>query len=136
MSKRLMQSDWSDTKIKWSESDLQIAQAQWLKRHKEYNNTFTFAGDQNGLSSSPVAKARAKAEGLQAGEPDMRLYFNNCRLVLVENKRKGNYASEVQKERIALLEKLGYTCYIVTANCPNDAVEKMKNIVEKHLAKE
>lgn len=123
-----------------------MAIARYVKQHKQHlpvaeygggaskcYRTFTFAADQNSARRSPAQGAKNKAEGMTAGEPDMRFYIEGGKLVLIELKRKGNYLQPVQKKRIALLESLGFTCYTVTATCPADGIEQVMNILKDEL---
>lgn len=68
------------------------------------------AGQRNG--------ARAKAEGMQAGETDLRFYLPMGQMKLIELKRKGGSVSKVQKDLHSRLAIFGHSVTVIFADCP------------------
>lgn len=99
------------------EADLQAEQVARLKELPDYGATFLLAGDQNAARRGPVAAAEAKRTGMEAGEPDLRIYARGIAgvtvTVLIENKNGGGYLSQEQKDRHAALERLGFPVYVI-----------------------
>lgn len=77
--------------------------------------TFTLAADFNAARRSPQEAVKAKATGIAAGEPDMRLYLNGGRLRLIEFKGARTPVSADQRRRHPLLSGLGFDVVIVRA---------------------
>lgn len=99
------------------EADLQAEQVSRLKELTDYRKRFLLAGDQNASKRGPVAAAEAKRTGMEAGEPDLRIYCQDlagipCTL-LIENKNGGGYLSKEQKERHEDLEAIGFRVYVI-----------------------
>lgn len=76
----------------------------------------------------------ATATGMKAGEPDLRLYFEAGRLVLVELKGENGRLNDAQKERIPLLRGLGFTVHVLFATTEDEAREAIGVIVAAELA--
>lgn len=99
------------------EADLQAEQVARLKELADYGETFLLAGDQNASKRGPVAAAEAKRTGMEAGEPDLRIYTRCAdavsRVVLIENKNGGGYLSKEQKERHEALEAIGFRVWTI-----------------------
>ncbi len=151
---------WGDASLNWKETQIQVAITQAVKRHDCYvvtspingidaalskivklkldgNTAFTYAADQNAGLRGPKAQADAKAAGMEPGELDMRFYISGGNILLIELKTPKNKithkCNKHQLDRIALLEKLGFTCYTVTARCPQDGVKQVIDILNKEL---
>ncbi|QWY83653.1 VRR-NUC endonuclease domain-containing protein [Rhizobium phage RHph_X2_26] len=115
------------------EWELQAAQVSALRKHPAYGTLFALAGDMNAAKRGAKAQMEAKASGMTAGEPDLRLYLATGRLVLIENKSGNNQPSDEQIDRHTLLRKLGFTVYLVNAFDKAEAAEKAMAILEKEL---
>lgn len=87
---------------------------------------FEFAGDMNAGKRNG---ARAKITGLTAGEPDIRLYFANARLKMIELKTEKGRLSEAQIDRHQKLEALGFEVVTVYAKTEDDAVDQCSNLL-------
>lgn len=99
------------------EADLQAEQVSRLKELPDYRKAFLLAGDQNAARRGPVASLEAKRTGMEAGEPDLRIYCSDgagipCTL-LIENKNGGGYLSKEQKERHEDFEAIGFRVYVI-----------------------
>lgn len=76
----------------------------------------------------------AKATGLMAGEPDMRVYMIGAVLGLIEFKRQGETTSDAQDDRHALLRSLGFSkIYVLVALTEEEAADKAESIVRHWL---
>jgi len=93
-----------------------------------------FAADQNGAYRSKVERGRAKASGMQAGEPDLRLYFPKEIIRHIEVKAKQGSRSANQKKRHANFRKLGHKVITIKADTPRAAITVMTPIVMDWLA--
>lgn len=87
---------------------LQAAQVRALRALPEFNKRFTLAGDQNAGRRGKQTAAIAKATGLTPGEHDVRIYLEGGRLGLIENKAEKGRLSPEQRDRHALLARLGF----------------------------
>jgi hypothetical protein len=87
---------------------LQAAQVRALRAMPEFGRRFTLAGDQNAARRSRQGATIAKATGMTAGEFDLRIYLEGGRLGLIENKTEKGRLSPEQKDRHALLARLGF----------------------------
>lgn len=88
-----------------------------------------FAASLEGVKLNPYQAQMAKATGMKAGEPDVRLYFDGARLVFVELKVAGGYLNPAQRERVPMLRALGFVVHVVKAATPDDAVSAVREIV-------
>lgn len=118
------------------EADLQTEQVIRLKKREDYESRFLLAGDQNAAKRGPKAAAEAKRTGMEAGEPDLRLYVRGPRgrdTVFIENKNGGNYASKEQKQRHAELTALGFSVYIIKTDSVDLAADLAEEVLDHHL---
>jgi hypothetical protein len=115
---------------------LQAAVCADLERRKSEGQRFEYAASLEGVigNLNPYQSQLAKATGSKAGEPDLRLYFDLARLRFVELKAKDGRLKQSQKERIPLLEALGFTVDVVEAETEAEAVAKVGAIVDAELA--
>jgi hypothetical protein len=88
---------------------LQASQVRALRALPEFGRRFTLAGDQNAGRRGKQTAAIAKATGLTPGEHDLRVYLEGGRLGLIENKAEKGRLSPEQKDRHALLARLGFS---------------------------
>jgi hypothetical protein len=122
------------------ESDLQAAQVIALRRMPEHRERFVIAGDMNAERRGPKARAIAIATGMASGEPDLRVYAEHGRLLLIENKvgnpetGSGGKLSPAQKLRHDDLGRLGYRVEVVRALSPEDAARRAVGLVREWLA--
>lgn len=77
--------------------------------------SFTIAADFNSARRSPREAVKAKATGIAAGEPDLRIYITGGRLKLIEFKGAKTPVNADQKKRHPLLEQLGFEVVILRA---------------------
>lgn len=115
------------------EVDLQAAQVQALRNHPAYGIRFALAGDMNAGERGGKAAEDALRSGMTAGEPDLRLYFDRGRLVLVENKEESYHLSDDQVARHKLLRALGYEVVTIYAATEDLAVRDVLDIVRQML---
>lgn len=118
------------------EWELQAAQVSALRRLPQYQREFLLAGDMNASKRGPRAQAQAIATGMTSGEPDLRIYGECGRLLMIENKVGQGRLSPAQKERHAALQRLGYTVLVIRAATTTEAAEKAVTAVLEWLAEE
>ncbi len=119
--------------IEW---ELQAAQVASLRRLPQYQRQFLLAGDMNASKRGPRAQAQAIATGMTSGEPDLRIYGEYGRLLLIENKVGQGRLSPAQKDRHAALQRLGYTVLVIRATTTTEAAERAVTAVLEWLAEE
>jgi len=122
------------------EWELQAAQVSALRRLPQYQRQFLLAGDMNASKRGPRAQAQAIATGMTSGEPDLRIYGEYGRLLLIENKVGQGRLSPAQKDRHAALQRLGYAVLVIRATTTTEAAERAVTAVlgwlaETHTAK-
>ncbi|KAB2671118.1 VRR-NUC domain-containing protein [Ochrobactrum sp. LMG 5442] len=118
------------------EWELQAAQVSALRRLPQYQRQFLLAGDMNASKRGPRAQAQAIATGMTSGEPDLRIYGEFGRLLMIENKVGQGRLSPAQKDRHAALERLGYTVLVIRATATTEAAEMAVTAVLEWLAQE
>ncbi|MCB4919682.1 VRR-NUC domain-containing protein [Brucella intermedia] len=118
------------------EWELQAAQVSALRRLPQYQREFLLAGDMNASKRGPRAQAQAIATGMTSGEPDLRIYGEYGRLLMIENKVGQGRLSPAQKDRHAALRRLGYTVMVIRAITTTEAAEKAVTAVLGWLAQE
>lgn len=91
------------------------------------------AGDMNAAKRSRAKQIEAKATGLTAGEPDVRVYIAGGRLVSFELKAKKGSRSADQKKRHALLEALGFEILNPRADTPDALADLVEAEVRARL---
>ena len=116
------------------EWELQAAQVASLRRLPQYQRQFLLAGDMNASKRGPRAQAQAIATGMTSGEPDLRIYGEFGRLLMIENKVGQGRLSPAQKDRHAALQRLGYTVLVIRATTTTEAAEKAVTAVPGWLA--
>lgn len=128
---------------------LQAAAVRALRATPEYAataddvrpGTFTFAADFNAGKRNAT---RAKATGVMAGEPDIRVYGYGARLLLIEYKNaEGELSVDKvvkgkkrvgQTTRHALLRALGYRVEVIKATTPEECAAATVSLVRGWLA--
>ncbi|TWH01801.1 VRR-NUC domain-containing protein [Ochrobactrum sp. J50] len=118
------------------EWELQAAQVASLRRLPQYQRQFLLAGDMNASKRGPRAQAQAIATGMTSGEPDLRIYGEYGRLLMIENKVGQGRLSPAQKDRHAALQRLGYTVLVIRATTTTEAAEQAVTAVLEWLAQE
>ena len=81
-----------------------------------------FAAGLEGVRLTARQRVLAKATGMQAGEPDLRVYLPGGRLVLIELKSATGSLRPEQKERHARLRALGFEVHVLKAKTEAEAV--------------
>lgn len=103
------------------EWELQAAQVRALRALPAYGRRFLLAGDMNASKRGPRAQAQDTATGMTSGEPDLRIYADGARLLLIENKVGKARLLPAQVARHAALAKLGHRVEVLRAVTPEDA---------------
>ena len=81
------------------------------------------AGDMAAGRRSPRAAALAKVTGLEAGDPDLRVFLPQARIGQIEFKAKGGSLSAAQKARHKALAALGHEVVVIKAETEEAAVD-------------
>lgn len=90
------------------EYKIQAAGVRALRALPSFGRRFTIAGDMAAGRRSRQGAAIAKATGLVRGEPDLRVYLEGGRLGLIEYKAINGRLSPEQRDRAAMLARLGF----------------------------
>lgn len=103
--------------------------------------TFTFAAD---FAAGKRDGAKAKATGVMAGDPDLRIYADGGRLLLIEYKNaEGSLSKDAvikgkprvgQVSRHALLRALGYRVEVIKTATPDECAAASVSLVRGWLA--
>lgn len=119
------------TVLEWH---LQKAAVTRLRHMQEYGKLFLLAGDMNAGRRGIRTATIAKATGITAGEPDLRIYVIGGRLGMIEVKVRGRYLSPEQKRRHADLRALGFDdIETLTSSDEQDAADQAEAIVRAWL---
>lgn len=113
---------------------LQAAIVVDLDRRIANGARFDFAAGLEGVRLIPKKRAEMRSQGMKAGEPDLRFYFDRGRILLIELKADGGSLNAAQKERHARLRDLGFDVRVVKATSEAEAVALVGAIVEGELA--
>lgn len=101
-----------------------------LRALPQFGRRFTVAGDMNAARRGPAMAAIAKATGMAAGEPDVRVYMAGGHLGLIELKTATGRLSPAQRDRHNLLRRLGFTrLAVVKATTRHDAAAQTVSVV-------
>ena len=120
--------DPADEEFEWSETQIQIYIAQELRKRG-----IIHASGMEGVHKSKISGHMAKLMGGAAGEPDLRIYLPNAHIEFIELKRSNGKLSAAQKERIPLLQSLGFSVNVVYAKTPLDGWEQVELIISQYL---
>jgi len=113
---------------------LQAAAVRAMRAMPEFGKRFTLAGDMAAGRRGWQTATIAKATGLVKGEADLRLYLEGGRLGLIEYKAAKGRLSPEQKDRSALLARLGFTMQaVVKATSEADAAAQSLAVVRGWL---
>ncbi len=122
----------TDTVPEWR---IQAAAVRALRALPEFGRRFTLAADMAAHKRRPQDATIAKATGLVPGESDLRVYLEGGRLGLIEFKAATGRLSPEQKDRGALLARLGFGYQtVVKATTEADAAEQAVACVMGWLA--
>lgn len=113
-----------DASYDWKETDIQQYIVMQLRKRG-----VCFAASLEGNKRSGAAIMRSIREGLEKGEPDLRIYMEGGRCVFIELKRKGGALTLVQKNRHKRLSDLGFTVHTVWAQTPAEGWAKVEGIL-------
>lgn len=115
------------------ESPMQTAVASYLDGLANlYPMELAWDHPPNEGSRDAVFAAKLKGQGVKAGQPDLSLYLAGPALVLAELKAMDGKISGEQWGRMAVLDNLGFDCWIIAAATPGAAVDAVARLL--HLA--
>lgn len=113
---------------------LQAAAVVALRQHPDYGRRFLIAGDQNAGKRGPQAMMIAKVTGMEPGEPDLRVYADGGRLLLIEYKAAKGRLSKEQRQRHADMGRLGYEVATIKAATEAQCAATTLDVVNAWLA--
>jgi hypothetical protein len=96
--------------------------------------SFTIAGDMNAGRRSRNESMKAKATGIAAGDPDLRVYLPGGELRLIEYKNAEGVLTDSQKVRHPLLAALGHPVVTLRVCTEAEAAERTVALVRGWLA--
>jgi len=108
---------------------LQMAVIQMARRLEGMGFPLTVAGDQNAAQRTRASASIAKATGMTAGEPDVRVYLDGGRMLHVELKTATGRLSVSQKDRQARLRALGHEVVTVAGEHPLDVAREVSALL-------
>lgn len=96
--------------------------------------SFTIAGDMNAGRRSRNESMKAKATGIAAGDPDLRVYLPGGELRLIEYKNAEGVLTDSQKVRHPLLAALGHPVVTLRVCTEAEAAARTVALVRGWLA--
>ena len=90
---------------------------------------FAYAAGLEGVRLRPRQRAAMRAQGMTAGEPDLRFYLPGGKLMMVELKTSKGATSAVQKARHGALRALGHVVHVVKEKTPEEAASAVLALV-------
>jgi hypothetical protein len=118
---------------KAKEWTLQAAAVTALRRARKMGWPIRIAGDMNAAKRSLGEIGRAKATGLNPGEPDLRVYMAPARLVQIEFKRTGEFTSGDQDDAHAELRAMGFDVTVLTPANDDEAAAMTLALIADRL---
>lgn len=109
------------------EDKIQFACAQWLRQNK-----IAFFHVPNGAKRSAAEASRLIALGLVPGVHDLWLLLPGAIIIPIELKTLKGSRSKSQKNFHAKITALGFPSHQLQADCPNQAVHLLREIVKSH----
>lgn len=113
---------------------LQAEIVRQLRAMPEHDALFSVVGDFNAARRSPQEAVKAKATGLTAGEPDIRVAMTSGRMGFIEVKGEKGRLSPAQVERHAVLRRLGFVVEVIKEGNPSVAAARAVALVRGWLA--
>lgn len=89
-------------------------------------------GDMNAARRGYAEAAKCKAMGMKAGEPDVRVYLESGKLVLIEVKVGNGALSPAQVERHGRLRWLGHTVGVARLTTEEQARQYAREVATVH----
>jgi len=116
---------------KYTESQHQKHIVVWLREQKALRK-LSFDVGMEGIRLKPYQINQVKSQGMDAGVPDIKIKLPNGILVHVELKCWSNYngLSSPQEAEHALLTELGHIVYMVREKTPEQALNRVKEIIK------
>ena len=95
------------------EAAIQATVVAHLKAAADRGVQVAYAADMNAGRRTPYEYGVARATGMMAGEPDLRVYLTGGRTIFIEFKGAETSVTRKQKERHELLRSLGFDVRLV-----------------------
>lgn len=114
---------------------LQASAVKWLRRYRQAGWPIRVAGDMNAGRRTLKEQGQASATGINAGEPDVRVYLPHGNLLLVEFKRPGETVEPGgdQDKAHAELRALGHDVIMLTPANEDEAAAQLAGAVSQRL---
>ncbi|WP_089177272.1 hypothetical protein [Bosea sp. AS-1] len=112
---------------------LQAAAVKWLRRYRQVGWPIRVAGDMNSARRTLREQGHASATGINAGEPDVRVYLPQGKLLLIEFKRSDGTTSDEQDEAHLELTNLGHDVVVLAPSSEDEAIELTTALVSSRL---
>lgn len=112
---------------------LQASAVKWLRRYRQAGWPIRVAGDMNSARRTLKEQGHAAATGINAGEPDLRVYLPQGKLLLIEFKRSDGTASEYQDKAHEELRGLGHDVVLLAPANEDEAAEHTAALVSSRL---
>lgn len=104
-----------------------------LRRKRDAGWPIRIAGDMNAGRRTMREAGLASATGMNAGEPDLRIYIKGPRLLMIEYKTTKGELSVDQKDAHAELKGLGFEVIVIQAATHEEAAELTLALVASRL---
>lgn len=112
---------------------LQASAVKWLRRYRQAGWPIRVAGDMNAGRRTFREQGHASATGINAGEPDVRVYLPDGKLLLIEFKREGKKASDDQEKAHVEFAALGHDVILLDPANEGDAAAQAAEAVSARL---
>ena len=114
---------------------LQAAAVKWLRRYRQAGWPIRVAGDMNSARRTLREQGHASATGINAGEPDVRVYLPQGKLLLIEFKRPGEAVEPGSDQDTAHTElrELGHEVVVLIPSNEDEAAELTAALVSSRL---
>lgn len=107
----------------------------WLRRYRQAGWPIRVAGDMNSARRTLREQGHASATGINAGEPDVRVYLPQGKLLLIEFKRPGEDVEPGSEQEAAHIElrDLGHDVVVLIPANEDEAREQTAALVSSRL---
>lgn len=105
----------------------------WLRRYRQAGWPIRVAGDMNAGRRTLREQGHASATGINAGEPDVRVYLPAGKILLIEFKRDDGVKSDDQDDAHLELTQLGHDVVVLAPANEDEAAEQASALVSIRL---
>jgi hypothetical protein len=112
---------------------LQASAVKWLRRYRQAGWPIRVAGDMNSARRTLREQGHAAATGINAGEPDVRVYLPAGKILLIEFKRSDGETSDEQDDAHVELRELGHDVVMLAPANEEEAAVQTAELVSLRL---